>query len=68
MAVLLGFQTRSLANTNLVVLYLQLHYNTEKAFCLLRVCYKSRFACKTTFVFCLLRALYIRRADDIQRA
>ncbi len=48
-----------------MVLYLQLHYNTEKAFCLLRVCYKSRFACKTTFAFCLLRALYIVRAYDI---
>lgn len=67
-AVLLGFQTRFLPKTILVVLYLQLHYNTEKAFCLLRVCYKSRFACKTTFAFCLLRALGICWANDICRA
>lgn len=38
-----------LAPYNLVVLYLQLHYTTENVFCLLRVCYKTRFACVLIF-------------------
>ena len=62
------YKIRFLPNTILVVLYLQLHYNTEKAFCLLRVCYKSRFACKSIFMFFVLRVLQICWADNMRRA